>query len=134
MRLLLFGCTGFVGRELVPFLLELGHELTLVSRQHQPFAPLLGERVSLLRLDPADPDSWGHNGLEVALSQADGVVNLAGEPIADKRWTPAHRELLLASKDSASTKMARGLKVWPAVFSPMVPLACKMRLPPVVCK
>jgi uncharacterized protein (TIGR01777 family) len=96
--LLLVGCTGFVGRELVPFLLELGHELTLVSRQHQPFAPLLGERVSLLRLDPADPDSWGHNGLEVALAQADGVVNLAGEPIADKRWTPAHRDLLLASR------------------------------------
>lgn len=98
MRLLLFGCSGFVGRELVPFLLELGHELTLVSRQSQPFAPLVGERLSVLRLDPSDPDSWGHNGLEVALSQADGVVNLAGEPIADKRWTPAHREVLLASR------------------------------------
>jgi len=98
VRLLLFGCTGFVGRELVPFLLELGHELTLVSRQTQPFATLLGERLSVLRLDPADPDSWAHNGLEVALAQADGVINLAGEPIADKRWTPAQRELLLASR------------------------------------
>lgn len=98
MRLLLFGCSGFVGRELVPFLLELGHELTLVSRQSQPFAALVGQRLSVLRLDPADPGSWGHNGLEVALAQADGVINLAGEPIADKRWTPAQRELLLASR------------------------------------
>jgi uncharacterized protein (TIGR01777 family) len=96
--LLLFGCSGFVGRELVPFLLGLGHELTLVSRQSQPFAALVGERLSVLRLDPADPNSWGHNGLEVALAQADGVINLAGEPIADKRWTPAHREVLLASR------------------------------------
>ena len=98
MRLLLLGCSGFVGRELVPFLLELGHELTLVSRQSQPFANLVGERLSVLRLDPADPASWSHNGLDVALRQADGVINLAGEPIADKRWTPAHRELLLASR------------------------------------
>jgi len=98
VRLLLFGCSGFVGRELVPFLLELGHELTLVSRQNQPFAALVGQRLSVLRLDPADPGSWGHDGLEVALAQADGVINLAGEPIADKRWTPAQRELLLASR------------------------------------
>ncbi|MEB3235177.1 MAG: TIGR01777 family oxidoreductase [Cyanobacteriota bacterium] len=98
MRLLLLGCSGFVGRELVPFLLELGHELTLVSRQSQPMAKLVGERLSVLRLNPADPASWGHDGLDVALRQADGVINLAGEPIAEKRWTPAHRQLLLASR------------------------------------
>jgi len=98
VRLLLLGCSGFVGRELVPFLLELGHELTLVSRQSQPFANLVGERLSVLRLDPADPASWSHNGLDVALRQADGVVNLAGEPIADKRWTPTHRQLLINSR------------------------------------
>ena len=33
MRLLLLGCTGFVGRELVPLLLEGGHQLSLVSRR-----------------------------------------------------------------------------------------------------
>ena len=33
MRLLLFGCTGFVGRELLPLLLEAGHQLTVVSRR-----------------------------------------------------------------------------------------------------
>ncbi|MFZ9230158.1 MAG: hypothetical protein ACO231_10295 [Prochlorococcaceae cyanobacterium] len=31
----------------MPFLLELGHELTLVSRQSQPFANLVGERLSV---------------------------------------------------------------------------------------
>ena len=98
MRLLLLGCSGFVGRELVPYLLELGHELTLVSRNPQAFVRLAGTRLSVLHLDPADAASWGHNGLDEALRQADGVVNLAGEPIADKRWTPVHRALLLASR------------------------------------
>ena len=36
VRLLLLGCSGFVGRELVPHLLELGHEITLVSRRSPP--------------------------------------------------------------------------------------------------
>ena len=98
MRLLLLGCSGFVGRELVPFLLELGHELTVVSRQAQPFPALVGERLATLRVDPADPGSWQHDGLMQALAAADGVVNLAGEPIAEKRWTPAHRQLLIDSR------------------------------------
>jgi uncharacterized protein (TIGR01777 family) len=98
MRLLLLGCSGFVGRELVPLLLELGHELTLVSRQLQPFPALVGERLNCIQADPADPASWAGNGLELAVAQADGVVNLAGEPIAERRWTPAHRELLLRSR------------------------------------
>ena len=98
MRLLLLGCSGFVGRELVPFLLELGHELTLVSRQSQPFPALVGKRLACIRLDPADAASWADNGLDRALSEAEGVVNLAGEPIAERRWTPGHCQLLLQSR------------------------------------
>ena len=34
MRLLLFGCTGFIGKELVPALLKEGHKLCIVSRKN----------------------------------------------------------------------------------------------------
>lgn len=98
MKLLLLGCSGFVGRELVPYLLQLGHAITLVSRQPQPFPTLVSERLNVLRLNPADSESWRHDGLDTALAAADGVVNLAGEPIAEKRWTPAHCQLLLDSR------------------------------------
>ena len=98
MKLLLLGCSGFVGRELVPYLLQLGHAITLVSRQSQPFPTLVSDRLQVLRLNPADPQSWRHDGLDAALAAADGVVNLAGEPIAEQRWTPAHRQLLLDSR------------------------------------
>jgi len=98
VRLLLLGCSGFVGRELVPFLLKLGHTITLVSRRTQPFPALAGDRLLCLKLDPADPASWLQDSLCQALASAEGVVNLAGEPIADRRWTPEHLERLVTSR------------------------------------
>ncbi|NDD45332.1 MAG: NAD-dependent epimerase/dehydratase family protein, partial [Synechococcaceae bacterium WB9_4xB_025] len=42
MRLLLLGCTGLVGRELIPMLLQQGHELTVVSRRPEAVRMELG--------------------------------------------------------------------------------------------
>ena len=98
VRLLLLGCSGFVGRELVPFLLELGHQITLVSRRAHPFAALESDRLVALQLDPAQSASWQRTDLLQALAEAEGVVNLAGEPIADKRWSESHRQLLFDSR------------------------------------
>jgi uncharacterized protein (TIGR01777 family) len=100
MKLLLLGCSGFVGRELVPYLLDLGHQITLVSRRESPL-PVpsgAGDRLVCLRLDPSDPASWQQETLRQALAAAEGVVNLAGEPIAEKRWTEAHQRLLMDSR------------------------------------
>ena len=98
MRLLLLGCTGFVGRELVPFLLNLGHQLTLVSRGYTAGSLAADPRITHLHFDLSDLDSWRQPALLGALAAADGVVNLAGEPIADQRWTPAYRQCLLDSR------------------------------------
>ncbi|MFM1799167.1 MAG: hypothetical protein RLZZ117_1445 [Cyanobacteriota bacterium] len=98
MRLLLLGCSGFVGRELVPYLLNLGHDLTLVSRQAQPFPQLEGDRLRCLRHDPSDPASWDAVDVRAALAAAEGVINLAGEPIAERRWSPNQRQRLRASR------------------------------------
>jgi uncharacterized protein (TIGR01777 family) len=98
VRLLLLGSSGFVGRELVPYLLQLGHALTLVSRRRQPFPARSDDRLTCLEADPSDPATWQREELRKALAAAEGVVNLAGEPIAEKRWTPAHRQLLRDSR------------------------------------
>ena len=94
MRLLLLGCTGLVGRELVPQLLAAGHTLTVVSRQHRQL-----QDCTCVQADPSEPESWAAgSALQQALGQAEGVVNLAGEPIAEQRWTPAHLEVLHRSR------------------------------------
>jgi len=100
MRLLLLGCTGFVGRELVPTLLKQGHQLTLISRRMARGyeAERAAGDLTWLQLDPASATSWQDAALLEALNQADAVVNLTGEPIAEKRWTPAHLRVLEASR------------------------------------
>ena len=92
MRLLLIGCTGFVGRELIPQLISNGHHLTVVSRQKAKgfTSDLPRDQLTRLQLNPADPEHWQDKNLIKALTEAEGVINLAGEPIAEKRWTATH--------------------------------------------
>ena len=106
MRLLLIGCTGFIGRELVPRLLNSGHHLTIVSRKEplrldQPFRTQ-SEKLIHLQTDPSNPDNWKEEKLIEVLNQADGVINLAGEPIADKRWTLEHCKKIETSRFSTT--------------------------------
>ena len=100
MRLLLIGCTGFVGRELIPHLLKKGHHLTLVSRKSaREFTQTrLNNQLNHLQLNPAELKNWQKKELLTALSEADGVINLAGEPIAEKRWTQNHCQVLYDSR------------------------------------
>ena len=92
MRLLLMGCTGFIGRELVPQLLSAGHHVTLISRKnHKDLSQkLASNQLILLQKNPADATSWQQGELLKVLAEADGVINLAGEPIAEKRWSASH--------------------------------------------
>ncbi len=111
MHLLLVGCTGFVGRELLPLLLKAGHDLTVVSRKgnfsigQEP----LGGNLSFLQVDPSDATAWEEEPLLSALRVADGVVNLAGEPIAEQRWTVSHCKRLEESRLVTTTAMVRAM-------------------------
>ena len=109
MRLLLLGCTGLVGRELVPQLLAAGHTLTVVSRQQRQL-----DGVNCVQADPSQPESWAPGSvLQQALAQAEGVVNLAGEPIAEKRWTPAHLEVLHRSRIDTTRHLVAAINTSP---------------------
>lgn len=119
MRLLLLGCSGFIGRELVPWLLDQGHELTLVSRRSQPF-PDLADRLVCLELDPAQPASWRHPELLAALAAAGGVINLAGEPIAERRWSEAQRQILRSSRLSTTASLVAAMAALPQPPSVLV--------------
>ena len=113
MRILLVGCSGFVGRALVPGLLEAGHSLTMVSRAAQPLPGVDHPQLQRLQADPADASSWKQSKLQQALAQAEAVVNLAGEPIAEKRWTPQHLQLLNSSRISTTHALVQAIEALP---------------------
>ena len=100
MRLLLLGCTGFVGKELVPALLNEGHELTIISRKNMnslkiniPF-----NKFKFLKIDLSKKQNWGNEKFLSDLKDCDGIINLIGEPIADKKWTKSQKEEIANSR------------------------------------
>ena len=88
MQILITGGTGLIGRHLIPCLLELGHQIIVVTRTPDKARQILDSRVTL----------W--KGLEERqhLNDIDAVINLAGEPIADKRWSAQQKERLCQSR------------------------------------
>jgi uncharacterized protein (TIGR01777 family) len=97
MRILITGGTGFIGQALCPRLAAAGHEVVLLSRQARPRLPK-GAATSVTGLDALDAGEFG------------GVINLAGEPIADGRWTPSRRKLLLDSRVETTSKLVEWMQ------------------------
>ncbi|MFZ9570138.1 MAG: TIGR01777 family oxidoreductase [Vulcanococcus sp.] len=114
MRILLVGCSGFVGRALVPLLLERGHSLSLISRSAAPLPALKSAQLARLQADPSRPSSWQQPAIQAALSAADAVINLAGEPIAEKRWSPSHLQLLTESRIQTTQALVAAMAALPA--------------------
>ena len=96
MKVLMTGGTGFIGKALCRRLQGEGHQLTVLSRQTPRHVwHLCGEDVVPLgSLDDLAPNS-----------RFDAVVNLAGEPIADRRWTEARKKALWDSRVGLTGKL-----------------------------
>lgn len=84
MRILLTGATGLIGRSLTSFLLSQGHQITALTRSPPRANSLLGQQVTC----------WPTLNDQEDLNSFDAVINLAGEPIAEKRWTSRQRDPL----------------------------------------
>ena len=92
MHFLITGGTGFLGQHLITALLKRGDRITLLARNFDKAKSLFGEQVNLIAsVSPA------HRDIDI-------VINLAGEPIIDKRWSNARKKALLASRVE-TTKM-----------------------------
>lgn len=91
MRVLVTGGTGFIGRELVSTLESRGDEVWIVSRHSG------GARTI----------AW--DAVETRVKQADAVVHLAGEGIADRRWSPERLERIRASRVDTTAAIAEAV-------------------------
>ncbi len=60
MKLLLTGCTGFIGSELIPLLMKEGHNLTVISRQSKERLKIKANNSNLkiIQMNPAESSAW----------------------------------------------------------------------------
>lgn len=109
MRILITGATGLIGRSLTAFLLSQAHQVTALTRDLQRAKEVLGPQVTC----------WSTLDDQYDLNSFDAVINLAGEPIAEKRWTPQQKEILCQSRWQITEKLTALIKASsepPAVF------------------
>ncbi|RUO19290.1 TIGR01777 family protein [Aliidiomarina iranensis] len=87
MKILITGATGLVGSA---FIRKYGeqHEITALSRTPSKASKKLGRGIRVLG-SLAELDN---------LNNYDAVINLAGEPIAEKRWSEAQKERIENSR------------------------------------
>ncbi len=104
MRILMTGATGLIGRELGKALAARGDTLVCLvrdvsaARRRLPF--------------PAVRHAWDHTRPvpAEALREVDAVVNLAGEPVADTRWTTARKALIRDSRVHGTRQLVRAVQ------------------------
>ncbi|WBV22655.1 TIGR01777 family oxidoreductase [Pantoea piersonii] len=96
MHILMTGGTGLIGRHLIPRLLTLGHQVSVVTRDVAAAREKLDAGVAL----------WSGLAQQQNLDGIDAVINLAGEPIADKRWTEQQKQLLCESRWQITERIA----------------------------
>lgn len=102
MRALIAGGTGFIGQALVHELKEHGWEIVVLSRSPGKVANAFGSGVIGMPWDSGDWPSL--------VDQEAVIVNLAGENIADGRWTEARKERILGSRIGAGQRIIEAVK------------------------
>lgn len=101
MNILLTGGTGLIGRSLIPLLFTRNEHanITLLSRSPNKVKRLFGLNVKVITaLSLTEVD------------QQDIIINLAGEPIADKRWTKTQKRKMCQSRWDITQQLSQLIK------------------------
>ncbi|MEO8402327.1 MAG: TIGR01777 family oxidoreductase [Gammaproteobacteria bacterium] len=96
MNIIITGATGFVGRNLIPVLLKNQHQITIVGRSVHKINNIFKENITRL--------SWSQLN-QISPDDFDVIINLAGENIAQNRWTKRSKKLIKESRVNSTMKI-----------------------------
>ncbi|MDZ8239075.1 MAG: TIGR01777 family oxidoreductase [Nostoc sp. ChiQUE01a] len=108
MKVAVTGATGFVGGHLIQRLHQEGHRVLVLTRNtsfaQKVFPSGAFPNVEIVAYTPTQSGSW-----QSAIALCDAVVNLAGEPIGEGRWTPERKQEILNSRKLGTQKIVEAI-------------------------
>jgi len=113
MKLLITGATGFIGQAVVRACMQAGYTLVIATRNPDRARQQLGECHAYYQWDalagPLD---------HAAIGPVDGILNLMGEGVAERRWTRAQRQRIWDTRVVGTQNLLAGLpgQSLPAVY------------------
>jgi uncharacterized protein (TIGR01777 family) len=104
MRVIVTGGTGLIGKPLCTALLGEGHEVIVLSRnptkrQNMPAG------MQLEKWDGKSSEGWGH-----LADGAHAIINLAGEGLADGRWSKERKQRIIESRINAGKAVVQAIR------------------------
>lgn len=97
------GATGFVGKKLCLELLKRGYELKIISRDIESAREKLPFPGTFLSWD-------GHSSLPTSFFEGvHAVIHLAGEPIAERRWSEKVKSAIRSSRTAGTDEVVKAI-------------------------
>jgi uncharacterized protein len=103
VRAFVTGATGLIGRAVCAALAGRGDAVTALSRGKDA-AARLPAGVQIVAGDPSIPGAW-----QDALAGCDACVHLAGEPVAEGRWTAEKKRRIRESRVRSTANVAAAI-------------------------
>ncbi len=107
MKIAITGATGLVGTRLVEQLNEKGHQILVFTRNpnkaQKVFPASAFSQLEIVKYTPQESGEW-----QKSVSGCDAVVNLAGEPIAE-RWTSQQKQAIMESRQIGTRKLVEAI-------------------------
>ncbi|SVA42368.1 uncharacterized protein METZ01_LOCUS95222, partial [marine metagenome] len=93
MKVLITGATGFIGKKLVGELIRRGHNVSILTRDSEGASQKLPVNCEVYQWQPElYPPKFE------AFKEVNAVIHLAGESIADGRWTEPRKKSIKNSR------------------------------------
>ncbi|MDQ3686742.1 MAG: TIGR01777 family oxidoreductase [Acidobacteriota bacterium] len=102
MKIIVTGATGLIGSALVPALIADGHSVMCLVRGNNSVLPHPGTAAARWNPEAGEIDAS-------AIEGHDAAVHLAGENIADGRWTDEKKRRIIESREKGTRLIAETL-------------------------
>lgn len=107
MKIAITGATGLVGSRLVLRLNQKGHQILVFTRNpnkaQKVFPASAFSDLEIVQYTPQESGEW-----QQKVSGCDAVINLAGEPIAE-RWSSQQKKAIMESRQLGTRKLVEAI-------------------------